>query len=102
MPSRASASETDLSEQDMTSLSPTNTERLKRAFQECRDMEGTLNEQLEAYAAAGRETFPAAGAAVVRLVAPTPQNCCSGKAPPPGQPRPRFFLSVEPRPRAHR
>ena len=42
----------------MTSLSPANAERLKLAFQECRDMEGTLNEQLQAYAAAGREFFP--------------------------------------------
>jgi hypothetical protein len=43
----------------MTSLSPANAERLKLAFQQCRDMEGTLSEQLEAYAAAGREIFPA-------------------------------------------
>ena len=47
-------------EQDM-SLSPANAERLKQAFQQCRDMEGTLSEQLEAYAAAGREFFPAYG-----------------------------------------
>ena len=40
------------------SLSPANAERLKQAFQRCRDMEGTLSEQLEAYAAAGREFFP--------------------------------------------
>ena len=53
----------------MTSLSPANAERLKLAFQECRDMEGTLNEQLQAYAAAGREYFPAYGEAVDRLVA---------------------------------
>jgi hypothetical protein len=32
----------------MTSLSPANAERLKLAFQECRDMEGTLNERLDA------------------------------------------------------
>ncbi len=31
-------------------------------------MEGTLREQLEAYAAAGREIFPAYGEAVDRLV----------------------------------
>jgi hypothetical protein len=37
----------------MTSLSPANAERLKLAFQECRDMEGTLNERLDAYAARG-------------------------------------------------
>src|SRR3954452_16465604 len=35
-------------EQDMTSLTPADTERLKLAFQQCRDMEGTLKEQLQA------------------------------------------------------
>ena len=52
----------------MTSLSPADAERLKLAFQRCRDMEGTLNEQLRAYAKAGREIFPAYGDAVDRLV----------------------------------
>src|SRR5260370_13169278 len=94
MPSRASASETDLSEQDMTSLSPTNTERLKRAFQECRDMEGTLNEQLEAYAAAGRKIFPAYGEAVDRFVAPIPENGGGENAPRPGASLPAFIPSA--------
>src|SRR5260370_479452 len=44
-----------MSEQDM-SLSPASAERLKQAFQQCRDIEGTLSEQLEAYAAT--EHFP--------------------------------------------
>jgi len=48
----------------MTSLSPANAQRSQLAFQECRDMEGTLREQLEAYAAAGRQFFPAYGEAV--------------------------------------
>lgn len=43
----------------MTSLSPADAERLTLAFQKCRDMPGTLREQLDAYAAAGREIFPA-------------------------------------------
>src|SRR4051794_15056109 len=55
------------SEQDMTSLSPADAERLRLAFLHCRDMDGTLTQQLEAYAAAGREIFPAYGAAVDRL-----------------------------------
>ncbi len=50
-------------------LSPANAERLSGALRACRDMEGTLNEQLTAYAAAGREFFPAYSAAVDRLVA---------------------------------
>lgn len=52
----------------MTSLSPADAERLRLAFQRCRDMEGTLNEQLHAYADASREVFPAYGEAVDRLV----------------------------------
>ncbi len=42
MPPHVSISEfgkTNPGEQDMTSLSPANAERLKLAFQECRDME---------------------------------------------------------------
>ena len=39
----------------MTSLSPADAERLRLAFLQCRDMDGTLKQQLEAYAAAGRE-----------------------------------------------
>jgi peroxiredoxin len=77
---------------DMTSLSPDNAERLKLAFQACRDMEGTLNEQLEAYAAAGREFFPAYGEAVDRLVARIRENGGGENAPRPGDPMPAFIL----------
>ena len=52
-----------------TTLTPSNAERLREAFLRCRDMEGSLRDQLEAYAAAGREIFPAYGEAVDRLVA---------------------------------
>ena len=52
----------------MTSLSTADADRLRQAFLRCRDMEGTLGEQLEAYAAAGREIFPAYSDAVDRLV----------------------------------
>ncbi len=76
----------------MTSLSPDNAERLKLAFQACRDMEGTLNEQLEAYAAAGREFFPAYGEAVDRLVARIRENGGGENAPRPGDPMPPFIL----------
>ena len=58
----------------MTSLSPADAERLKVAFQHCREMEGTLNDQLQAYAAAGREIFPAYGEAVDRLVVRINEN----------------------------
>jgi peroxiredoxin len=83
------------SEQDMTSLSPVNAERLKQAFAACRDMEGTLNQQLEAYARAGREIFPAYGEAVDRLVARIRENGGGENAPRPGDPMPPFILPDE-------
>jgi peroxiredoxin len=76
----------------MTSLSPANAERLKLAFQSCRDMDGTLKQQLEAYAAAGREIFPAYGEAVDRLVARIHENGGGENAPRPGDPMPPFIL----------
>lgn len=82
-------------EQEMTSLSPADAERLKLAFQRCREMEGTLNEQLQAYAAAGREIFPAYGEAVDRLVVRINENGGGENAPRPGQPMPPFVLPDE-------
>src|SRR6266403_2211578 len=82
-------------EQDMTSLSPANAERLKLAFQECRNMEGTLNERLDAYAAAGRQIFPAYGEAVDRLVARIHDNGGGENAPRPGEVMPTFILPDE-------
>lgn len=79
----------------MTQLSPANAERLKLAFQQCRDMEGTLREQLEAYAAAGRKFFPAYGEAVDRLVARIHDNGGGENAPRPGEPMPPFLLPDE-------
>ena len=76
----------------MNSLSPTDTERLRQAFQRCREMEGTLNEQLQAYAAAGREIFPAYGDAVDRLVVRINENGGGENAPRPGEPMPPFVL----------
>ena len=76
----------------MTSLSPANAERLKLAFQACRDMEGTLSQQLEAYAAAGREIFPAYGEAVDRLVARIHESGGGENAPRPGDLMPPFIL----------
>src|SRR5437667_339229 len=76
-------------------LSSANAERLKQAFQQCRDMEGTLREQLEAYAAAGREIFPAYGEAVDRLVARVNENGGGENAPRPGEVMPPFLLPDE-------
>ncbi len=79
----------------MTSLSPTDAERLRQAFQRCRDMEGTLSEQLQAYAVAGREIFPAYGEAVDRLVARVHENGGGENAPRPGEAMPPFILPDE-------
>src|SRR5689334_20552849 len=79
----------------MTQLTPGNAERLRSAFQRCRDMEGTLREQLEAYANAGREIFPAYGEAVDRLVARVNENGGGENAPRPGEAMPPFMLPDE-------
>jgi peroxiredoxin len=76
----------------MTSLTPADAERLKLAFQRCRDMEGTLNEQLRAYADAGREIFPAYGEAVDRLVDRLSRNGGGENAPRAGEVMPPFML----------
>ena len=79
----------------MTSLSTTDAERLKLAFQRCRDMEGTLNEQLRAYADAGRDIFPAYGEAVDHLVARLGENGGGENAPRAGEEMPPFVLPDE-------
>jgi peroxiredoxin len=79
----------------MSSLSSADAERLTLAFQECRDMPGTLREQLDAYAAAGREIFPAYSEAVDRLVARINENGGAENAPRPGDPMPAFVLPDE-------
>jgi peroxiredoxin len=79
----------------MTSLSPANAERLRSAFLRCRDMEGTLGERLETYAAAGREFFPAYSEAVDRLVVRLRENGGGENAPRPGEVMPPFMLPDE-------
>jgi len=79
----------------MTSLSPANAEQLRLAFQRCRDMDGTLSEGLETYAAAGRHIFPAYSEAVDRLVARIHDNGGGENAPKPGEALPPFILPDE-------
>ncbi|WP_342732663.1 peroxiredoxin-like family protein [Bradyrhizobium sp. B117] len=76
----------------MTSLLPADAERLRSAFLRCRDMDGTLNEQLRAYADASREVFPAYGEAVDRLVRRLGGNGGGETAPRPGDAMPPFML----------
>lgn len=78
-----------------TMLSPASAERLREAFLRCRDMEGSLREQLEAYATAGRQIFPAYGEAVDRLVARLNENGGGENAPRPGEAMPPFLLPDE-------
>jgi len=86
----------DAPEQNMTTmLSPANADRLRVAFEQCSGMEGSLREQLEAYAAAGREIFPAYGEAVDRLVARLNENGGGENAPRPGEVMPPFVLPDE-------
>jgi peroxiredoxin len=82
-------------EQAMTSLSIPDAERLRTAFQHCRDTGGTLNERLRAYAMAGREIFPAYSEAVDRLVARINENGGGKNAPRPGDAMPPFVLPDE-------
>jgi peroxiredoxin len=82
-------------EPSMTSLSTPDADRLRQAFLRCRDMEGTLGEQLEAYAAAGREIFPAYSDAVDRLVERIHENGGGENAPRPGEAMPPFVLPDE-------
>lgn len=79
----------------MTSLSPADAERLKVAFQRCLEMDGTVNEQLQAYAAVGREVFPAYGEAVDRLIIRINENGGGENGPRPGEPMPPFVLPDE-------
>ena len=78
-----------------TTLSSANAERLRAAFEQCSGMEGSLREQLEAYAAAGREIFPAYGEAVDRLVVRLHENGGGENAPRPGEMMPPFVLPDE-------
>jgi len=76
----------------MTSLTSADAERLQAVFQQCRDMEGTLNDRLAAYATAGRDIFPAYSEAIDRLVARINENGGGESAPRPGDPMPPFVL----------
>src|SRR5437762_1199433 len=84
-----------MSEQEMAQLSSTHAERLRHEFQRCRDMEGTLGERLQSYAAAGRDFFPAYSEAVDRLVARVRENGGGEDAPRPGETMPPFMLPDE-------
>jgi peroxiredoxin len=70
-------------------------ERLRRAFEQCRDMDGALADRLNAYAAISREVLPAYGQAVDRLVARIQENGGGENSPRPGDVMPSFILPDE-------
>src|SRR5436190_1800006 len=70
-------------------------ERLQQAFEQCRDMDGTLKERLTAYASVSREVLPAYGEAVDRLVARIQENGGGENSPRPGDEMPSFILPDE-------
>jgi peroxiredoxin len=75
-----------------TSLVP---EVIRQAFQRARDMDGSINEQLGAFASAVREHNPSAAAVVDRLVKRLRDNGAGEAAPKPGDPMPLFVLPDE-------
>lgn len=70
-------------------------ERLHRAFETCRDMDGTVRERLSSYAAMSHEVLPQYGEAVDRLVARLHENGGGENSPRPGDAMPRFILPDE-------
>jgi peroxiredoxin len=74
---------------------PARGERLRIAFENCLDLDGTLAERLSAYAAASREILPDYGEAVDKLVARIEENGGGRNAPALGHTMPPFVLPDE-------
>jgi peroxiredoxin len=71
------------------------TEALQQAFEHCRDLDGSLADQLAAFVDAVHRLTPDFAEAVERLVARLRQNGSGNGAPQPGDPMPRFLLPDE-------
>ena len=69
--------------------------RLQEAFEQCRDMDGTLKERLRSYSAVSHELLPQYAEAVDRLVARIQENGGGENSPRPGEPMPPFILPDE-------
>src|SRR5262249_12480610 len=67
-------------------------EALEDAFRQCRDMDASLNERLQALAAAVRALSPPFADAVDRLVTRLQRSGAGEAAPGPGDPMPPFVL----------
>jgi len=68
---------------------------LKQAFEQARDLEGSMNERLDVFAGATRRLHPANAAIVDRLVARLKQHDAGQDAPKPGDAMPLFVLPDE-------
>jgi len=68
---------------------------VEEAFVYCRDMDASLSERLDTFAAAARALRPQAQEAVDRMVARLKAHEAGATAPKPGEPMPRFALPDE-------
>jgi len=89
------SSHSDIQTNTETRIRSSTAERLRTAFQNSIELDGTLAERLSAYAVASREIFPAYGDAVDKLVSRIEENGAARSAPAPGQSMPPFVLPDE-------
>jgi peroxiredoxin len=68
---------------------------LKQAFQQARDLDGSMGERLDIFASAARKLNPDDAAAVDRLVARLREHHAGDSAPKPGEAMPSFTLPDE-------
>jgi peroxiredoxin len=68
---------------------------IRQAFEDARNLDGSMNERLAAFAEAARRQSPAAAAAVDRLVGRLKQSGAGDAAPKPGDIMPAFALPDE-------
>jgi peroxiredoxin len=68
---------------------------LRQAFDQARDLDGSMNERLDVFAGAVRRQYPAMAAAVDRLVSRLKEHNAGETAPKPGEIMPPFALPDE-------
>jgi peroxiredoxin len=68
---------------------------LRQAFDQARDLDGSMNERLDVFASAVRRQYPAMAAAVDRLVSRLREHSAGDTAPKPGDVMPPFVLPDE-------
>ena len=68
---------------------------LRQAFDQARDLDGSMNERLDVFASAVRRQYPAMATAVDRLVSRLREHSAGDTAPKPGDAMPPFVLPDE-------